>query len=63
MPALNRELVNRDHPNSVEMILSGSKAGQQRSLVDLLHRIPANAKPLRYVLDRESLCELGNLFC
>ena len=59
MPALNRELVDRDHAHRTEV--DRAQAALQGALIDLLHGIPAHPEPRGHLLDREHLREARDL--
>lgn len=61
MPPANRELVDGELPQAVQVILGGAQPQGEGPLVDLLDRIPAHAKPRRHLLDGKYLREAGDL--
>jgi hypothetical protein len=45
LPGTDRELVDRDPPEAIEMIRRGAQRRDQRSPIDLLPRVPPDAEP------------------
>jgi hypothetical protein len=60
MAFFDRELVDRNLPETIQPVLHATKPLHERALIDLLDRIPAHAKPGGDLFDRQDLREPRN---